>query len=143
PLPGVSAEIAPPPEVTDSEIEETGEKVSNEYFDEVGLLDRCLNRRDFAEEIVQEFLDTVDAYRAGIAKSFETDDAALIEAEVHQLKGVAGNLSATMVFETSNQMLAMVRKGEIEPARQLISELTSQMDATIPVLREFVTPVTV
>ena len=100
-------------------------------------MDRCLGKREFAEEVVQEFLDTVDGYIEGIQSAFDNDDESRIEQELHQLKGVSGNLSATTVFQLAQEMLALTREGQAAVSKERLPELNKQIQKTIPVLQEF------
>ncbi len=73
-------------------------------------LGRCLNNEGFYLRMVNKALDDEENFRRLSAAVAAGDKAAAFEA-AHALKGVAGNLSLTPLYEPLSEMTELLRVG--------------------------------
>ena len=87
---------------------------------------------DLLADVTQIFLDDCPKRLAAIKNAVDLKDAELIRTTAHALKGAAGTLSATAVFEAAQTLERLGTEGRLEPAeaawRILATEASNLMD---------------
>ncbi len=66
-----------------------------------------------------------------VTEDFDASDCTQTIEKVHSVKGTAGNLSLTPIFEAYNEMLNLLRTGKPEEAREVLRKV-------LPVQKEIV-----
>lgn len=87
-----------------------------------GLYEKCL--RSFIQ----------DGTFHEISTAFSANDMKTAENAVHTLKGVAGNLSMTRLYNICSEMMVRFRLGEAEQAKALLGELTEAYQKIIAII---------
>ena len=77
---------------------------------------------------------TNDPHFDSLETAMATGDAAAAEREAHSLKGVAGNLSFTRLYDLAARITDAVRADDLESARSLMPELRESHDAVVKAL---------
>lgn len=88
-------------------MEEKLNKLKNWGCDINGALDRFLNDKDLYNECLLMFVD--DENFASLKLHINDDDQKKAFAYVHTLKGVAGNLGITPLFESLSELCEVLR----------------------------------
>lgn len=57
--------------------------------------------------------------------------------DVHNLKGVTGNLSLNGLFEKYNETLRRLRAGELDGVAELVSEASTEMQAVCEIIEAY------
>lgn len=78
-------------------------------------------KRELYQKLLLKFYDMLVG--SHIPQDFTAETSTQVLEQVHALKGVAGNLAITPLFEGYNRILAALRSGEIELAQTLLAEL--------------------
>lgn len=105
-----------------------------EELKELGVnVDEGLKRLNGNEKLYTRlfgsFLKTLNAN--AVDADFDcTDDTEIIE-KVHTIKGTAGNLSVTPLYEAYSEILGLLRSGQPEQAKVIIEK-------TLPVQKEII-----
>lgn len=89
-------------------------------------LNRMMNNEDLLEKLFKKFLD--QDYCSAIEQAIAVHDAEAAANAVHALKGVAGNLSFTRVFELSTNQCELFRAGSWDEAVALMQPLQEAVD---------------
>ncbi len=66
-----------------------------------------------------------------VTEDFDATDCTPVIEKVHSIKGTAGNLSLTPIFESYSEMLSLLRTGKPEEAREVLKKV-------LPVQKEIV-----
>jgi two-component system sensor histidine kinase/response regulator len=105
--------------------------------------DLALQRLDGDEglfsEVIQLFLEDCPARLAAIKAALDRGDADAIRVTAHGLKGAAGNLSATGLFEAANTLERLGAERRIDAARAAWHLLSAEAAAAMDALRQFET----
>lgn len=92
-------------------------------------LDRVMGDKDLYEMMLGMFVDAVEKDPVK-PEDFGGDLEALIK-RVHMLKGTAGNLSLTPVFEGYNTALGLLREGKPDRAKAVFQEMLPAQEKLI------------
>ena len=115
---GVLAKVAPPAQPA--------------VFNQSELMHRLGGDMDLLTDVVRIFLDDCPKRLVAIKNAVDLRDAELIRTTAHALKGAAGTLSATGVFEAAQTLERLGTEGRLEPAeaawRILATEASNLMD---------------
>lgn len=84
--------------------------------------------------LATKYLD--DPHFNALEVAISTDDAAAAEREAHSLKGVAGNLSFTCLYDLSTRITDALRAEDLEEARTLMPELRESHEKVVEALRK-------
>ena len=94
-------------------------------------IERFGGNESLYERLAKKFID--DPHFAALDKALEAGDSDLAFREAHALKGVAGNLSFTALYEAACRLSDALRNGDTTKARELMDPLrkahTAVMDA--------------
>ncbi len=95
-------------------------------------MNRVSGDRELMSEVIRLFLDDCPARLAAIEKAVKSRDPEALRTAAHALKGAAGNLSATGLFEATAVLERIGAEGRMEAAegawRQLWAEGANVMD---------------
>ncbi len=83
--------------------------------------------KEFFNELMLEFLDTVPNQLQILNEAVKQGDAKLIERVAHGIKGAAGNLGAKNLADSALKLELLGRTGNLENAEKLIVELMDEM----------------
>jgi signal transduction histidine kinase/DNA-binding response OmpR family regulator/HPt (histidine-containing phosphotransfer) domain-containing protein len=101
-------------------------------FNRGELMNRLGGDADLLADVIQIFLDDCPKRLAAIKNAVDLRDAELIRTTAHALKGAAGTLSATAVFDAAQALERLGTEGRLEPAeaawRILATEASNLMD---------------
>jgi HPt (histidine-containing phosphotransfer) domain-containing protein len=100
-------------------------------------LERSLDGdQTLVREIVKIFLDDCPLQMAAIKAAVDARDAVQIRTAAHALKGSAGYLRATLVFEAARKLEAVGREGELATIDTLHQRLVAEMTRLVEELRK-------
>jgi HPt (histidine-containing phosphotransfer) domain-containing protein len=88
-------------------------------------------------EVIQLFLEDCPARLAVIKLAIDRGDADQIRVTAHALKGAAGNLSATGLFEAASTLERLGGEHRIDAARAAWRQLAAEAAAALDALRQF------
>jgi two-component system, sensor histidine kinase and response regulator len=102
-------------------------------FDHKAMLARFGGDRELLADVVRLFLEDCPVRLVAIEKAVASRDAERIRFEAHGLKGAAGNLSASGLFEAATMLERLASEARIETLdaawRRLSTEATTLMGA--------------
>jgi len=81
---------------------------------------------DVLAEVLKLFLDEAPTRIAKLRNAWEARDIQLVQRLAHSLKGSAGNIGATRLFEICKQLDSSGRSGIVADTGGLIDALTSE-----------------
>jgi len=90
-------------------------------------------------EVIHMFLEDCPSRLADLKKAVDRGDGDEIRASAHALKGAAGSLSATGLFEAANTLERLGAEHRIEAARAAWRQLSVEAIAAMDALRQFET----
>lgn len=79
-------------------------------------------KEDLYQKLLFKFVNMLN--RSEIPAEFEKADVSYVIEQVHSLKGVAGNLALTPLFDTYNLILTALRAGDLKSAKQYMKDIT-------------------
>ena len=91
-------------------------------IDVQGALDRMMGNEKLLARLLGKFLD--DQSFAHLEAAFAAQDAEAALNAAHTLKGVAGNLSVTTVYELAGRQCDLLRAGSPDEAAALMPQLS-------------------
>ncbi|MCR4926266.1 MAG: Hpt domain-containing protein [Clostridiales bacterium] len=103
-------------------------------FDVDGTLERFAGNFLLLNKFLVKFLD--DKSYEGFKNAIAANDYQAAEATIHTLKGVAGNLGLTDLFNISNDILTQIRQGTPENVPAKIPALDSEYSRVIAVIEK-------
>lgn len=97
-----------------------------EVAEELGMdlervLDRMVNKPQLLIRLLRAFLASDDMELAQTA--WQDKDYKVLEERVHSMKGAAGSLGLPDMYETSNELLTAVRRGQYEEVERLFERM--------------------
>ncbi|MBF0549373.1 MAG: PAS domain S-box protein [Deltaproteobacteria bacterium] len=112
---------------------------TGDVFDLKELLNRTVNDRDLAKEVVKMFLESTPVRLSDIQEAVKGKDARELIYTAHFLRGSAGNIAAKALSQTARQLEQMAIDGDLATAEETHLRLTKEFDRLKPVLLEFLT----
>ena len=100
------------------------------------LMER-LGDRGLFEDVIAIFLDDCPRRLAAISAAVERSDATLIEETAHILKGAAGNLAATRLFDAARTLERIGASGQLGAADAAWRQLAIEAAQVMNMLRQF------
>ncbi|MDL2318612.1 Hpt domain-containing protein [Eubacteriales bacterium OttesenSCG-928-A19] len=95
-------------------------------------LARFVGNEAMLMKFLKRFAD--DGTYAQLLEAINADDSEAAFHQAHTLKGVAGNLGLGRLFDTVTPMVELLRAGEMDSAREHLSDLQSAYDQVMQVL---------
>lgn len=99
-----------------------------------GSLARFGNMESFYIKFLKKFID--DKSFINLKEALENNDIDKVGVEAHTLKGVAGNLGLTKVYQYSVEIMRLTKEGTIEEIKDLASKLEEEMQLVIEALKK-------
>ena len=109
--------------------------LDNDTLDE---LTRLSEREDFFEELVNNFLSDVYACSERMEVAMNLLDIEQFTDEAHAIKGAAGNIGATILFNKSAQLNRASSEEIRRNGRRYLEELEEVIDATKSALERYI-----
>ena len=109
--------------------------LQNAEIDYEDIIDRFEGNESLYLKLAELFLD--DPHMPNVRKAFAAGDLATAETEAHALKGVAGNLSFSALYEAAAKASDALREGDAQTARALLPELREAREAVLAALEGF------
>jgi CheY-like chemotaxis protein len=106
------------------------------FFDLADLERSMDGDQTLVREMVKIFLDDCPLQMAAIRAAVDARDAVQIRTTAHALKGSAGYLRATLVFEAARKLEAIGREGELATADTLHQRLVAETTRLVEELRK-------
>ena len=108
------------------------EPESEPLFNRGELMNRLGGDVDLLADVIRIFLDDCPKRLAAIKNAVDLRDSELIRTTAHALKGAAGTLSATAVFDAAQALERLGTEARLEPTqaawRILATEASNLMD---------------
>ncbi len=92
-------------------------------------LKRLAGKEQLYTRLLGSFVKTIEAH--SVEPDFDSADCTEAIEKAHAIKGTAGNLSITPLYEGYTEILRLLRGGEPEAARQLLTEILPQQEKII------------
>ena len=99
-----------------------------------GGLKRLRGNEKLYTRLMGSFLKTIDANT--VSPDFDAADCTEVIEKVHTIKGTAGNLSITPLYEAYTEILGLLRSGKPEDARQLLEEILPRQEKIISCIKK-------
>lgn len=109
-------------------------KLEEAGIDVSGALERFMGNDALLERFLKKFLNDTNYEKLTSAVSAGNQEDALTAA--HTLKGVAGNLSMTGLFDLLNTQVTAFRDGDWDKAVNLMPEISKNYEALSAVIKE-------
>jgi two-component system sensor histidine kinase/response regulator len=103
------------------------------------IMERLDGDEDLFAEVIRLFLEDCPVRLAAIKAAVDRDDADQIRLTAHALKGAAGNMSATRLFEATAALERIGAEGRIQAARAGWRRLSAEAAIAMDALRQFET----
>lgn len=107
--------------------------LKNAGVDTEGTIQRFMGNAGLYRTILTKFLE--DGTYAEIAPAFAAGDGEKSLTSVHTLKGVAGNLGFTRLYEACSETVRLLRAGEKEKAKASLPEVQDAYEEITAVIR--------
>jgi HPt (histidine-containing phosphotransfer) domain-containing protein len=104
------------------------------------VLHRLGDDEDLFTEVVKLFLEDCPVRLTAIKDAVDRDDAEQIRQTAHALKGAAGNLSATGLFEAARTLERLGSEGRLHATRAAWRQLSVEAAIAMDALRQFQAP---
>ncbi len=109
-------------------------------IDVPAVLERVEDDRELLAELARLFLEELPERLSSIADALEARDANGLQAVAHALKGSAGNLSATGVFEVAKELEHSGRTADWGHAATAYAALKRELERLTPALSDLMSP---
>lgn len=91
------------------------------------------DKPDVVARIIALFLAETDQRLDALRDATQHADAGALEQAAHALKGIAGTVGATEMFDLSTRLEQLGREGRVDGAAHLVRDLQSALDRARPV----------
>lgn len=111
------------------------EKLTDAGVDLESGLERFMGNETLYAKFAMRF--TEDKNYAGLLAAMEAGDEKAAFEAAHTLKGVAGNLSFTRIYQRTSEVVEALRGGDLAEAQRKLPELCRAYEELKPVLEEW------
>ncbi|MCU0573587.1 MAG: response regulator [Syntrophobacteraceae bacterium] len=98
-----------------------------QIIDYPSLLERCMGKQDLAEKLIRMFLENGRDNLRKLDSAVRSKDPATTATIAHGLKGAAGSVSATAVWEVAARLEAEARENNLDDAPALLEKLREHL----------------
>ena len=105
-------------------------------WDKENTLDRFMNNDSLFKKFLYKFITTDGSY-VNLRSSLVERDLENAKLYSHTLKGIAAHLGLVNLFDVSNNMLSLLREGNLGEALRYEDALGKQYDAVRDIVVEF------
>jgi CheY-like chemotaxis protein len=113
------------------------EPANRATVDDSALLERLGGDEQLFTEVIQSFLDDCPARLAAIRDAVERRDASSVRLAAHALKGAAGNLSATGLFDAAKNLEELGAEGDTGSFESAWHHLAAEASQAMSILRQW------
>ena len=99
-------------------------------------MDRVMNDQSLYEMMLGMFVDEVEKGVIAV-EDFDKDDLDELTKRVHTLKGVAGNLSITPLFEGYMEALTLLRAGDAAKAKEVFAGILPTQEKVLDCIKRY------
>lgn len=112
-----------------------------EEIDELGAatedaLSRFMDKAELYERMLKKFPKVIED--APVLPYLESEDFDMALSNAHTLKGVAGNLSLTQLYENYSEMMLLLRGGDTRRAKELLLETMDIQQKYVDCINKYV-----
>lgn len=100
---------------------------SRTVFDWDGLLYRLMGDKEFAEEIVHDFLNQIHLNLDALKQSLDKKDGVQVKKVAHIIKGASGNVGAVALQEIAEKIETAGSSGDLAKAQLHFTEFNNQI----------------
>lgn len=97
------------------------EELESLGVDVEGGVKRLSGKQSLYERMMYKFLDMMK--KSVVSPDFDSSDYTEVIEVAHALKGAAGNLSVTPIYEAYGQIVDLLRSGKPEEARKVLQDV--------------------
>lgn len=97
-----------------------------DIFDRADLLDRFMGNKEFANEIMNNFIEEVPHQITALREAMDNGDTDMVSYHAHNLKGAASIVSALALQETAAQIETAAEAGDLAKAGSFIQNVDEQ-----------------
>ena len=97
-------------------------------IDYPSLLERCMGKQDLAEKLIRMFLENARDNLRELDSAVRSQDPATTATIAHSLKGAAGSVSATRIWEGAARLEAEARENHLGNAAALLEKLREHLE---------------
>jgi HPt (histidine-containing phosphotransfer) domain-containing protein len=101
------------------------------------LLDRLGGDEALAAEVIAVFVEDCPARVTAIGRAVAARDAGCLRTAAHALKGAAGNVGATRVFESARRLEQIGKSGDLGGVDSAWHELSADAAGAIGSMRQW------
>ena len=84
-------------------------------------LERCLNKPELYEKLLKKLPANVE--KLEVQRYFDEDDYQTALANAHTIKGIAGNLSLTPLYNAYTEIVDLLRADKPQEAQRVLTEI--------------------
>jgi CheY-like chemotaxis protein/HPt (histidine-containing phosphotransfer) domain-containing protein len=128
----VAATQPPPTEAEATSM--TSEEEGNAGFTVAMMVERLDNDEEIAREIAGIFVESSEGLFAELADAIPKGDLEAVRTRAHSIKGSAGNIGATALYDLATAMEFAGRDGKLDEAERLLPKLRANLDEVNAVL---------
>jgi two-component system, sensor histidine kinase and response regulator len=99
----------------------------SEVFVPAELIRRCMGKVEFAQSIVERFLDRLTSEYAEMCAASELLDGQRLATVAHRLKGSAANMSAWRIQNVSSDLETLGQENRMAEAADRLTELDHEI----------------
>lgn len=99
-------------------------------------MDRVMNDQSLYEMMLGMFVDEVEKDTISV-DDFDKEDLDEVIKRVHTLKGVAGNLSITPLFEGYMETLTLLRAGDAAKAKETFTGILPTQEKVLDCIKRY------
>ncbi len=98
-------------------------------------LERLGGNSSLYERMLIKFLDMIE--KSAVQPDFDNDNYEDVIERAHAIKGVSGNLSLTPIYKTYTDVVALLREGKPEKAKEELAKVLPVQDEIVECIRKY------
>lgn len=102
----------------------------NKYIDFDGLLERTMDDRDIALDILTCYIDETKVSIKNLKQALEDQDLSEARERAHEIKGSSASAGAIKVQKVSEKAQKESEQGNIKSVKKLVKEIENTFEAT-------------
>jgi CheY-like chemotaxis protein/HPt (histidine-containing phosphotransfer) domain-containing protein len=107
-----------------------------DVFDVAAFVKRNMGDLELSRDVAGMFVDHRPEYIQAIRSALETGDVAGLSQSAHKLKGIAANISLSLLTETAHLIESSAETGDLGKAAELLEELDQRFEQAEAAIRE-------
>ncbi|HEC15660.1 MAG TPA: PAS domain S-box protein [Sedimenticola sp.] len=134
--PGDEPEETPKADIAGASVSVMNKGHSKKIFDREDLLDRFMDDKDLAKEVIEAFLEDLPHQLSALKDAMAKGDVTGMIYGAHTIKGGAANISACALQETAVEMEDAIKDRDMKNAAALMPRLEQQRDLLLKELEQ-------